>query len=195
MQTKVPNRHPTRPQRVPVLSTLAAVGRFDEPSQSQWTAMGEALQIGDPPMDELLDWMYREGISITRPLFDNALRGGIASVADAPEPLRAFFTRFETPPAWVDQATLRLGERAMRLAGRDAIYAARDVPFLSGYAVSAINQTLLRTKNGQSGETGSAQRFAETMRWALDVIDDHGNMKPEAKLTAPRIMRVPLEKY
>lgn len=28
-----------------------------------------------------------------------------------------------------------------------------------------------------------------------DVIDDHGNIKPEAKLTAPRIMRVPLEKY
>jgi hypothetical protein len=174
MHAEVPNRHPTRPQRVPVLSTLAAVARLDEPSQSQWTAMGEALQIGDPPMDALLDWMYPEDINITRPLFDKALRSGIASVPDAPEPLRAFFTRFETPPAWVDQATLRRGERAMRLAGRDAIYAARDVPFLGGYAVSAINQTLLRTKNGQNGETGSAQRFAETMRWALDVIDDHG---------------------
>ena len=80
MHAEVPNRHPTRPQRVPVLSTLAAVARLDEPSQSQWTAMGEALQIGDPPMDALLDWMYPEDINITRPLFDKALRSGIASV-------------------------------------------------------------------------------------------------------------------
>jgi hypothetical protein len=174
MHTVIPNRHPARPQRVPVLSTLAAVARLDKPTQGQWQAMGEALQIGDPPMDELLDWMYQEGITVTRPLFDQALRGGIASVPNAPKPLRAFFTRVEAPPAWVDQATLRLGERTMRLAGRDAMYAARDVPFLGGYAVSAINQTLLRTKNGQRGETGSAQRFAETMRWALDIIDDHG---------------------
>jgi hypothetical protein len=174
MHNVIPRRHPTRPQRVPVLSTLAAVARLDKPAQGQWQAMGEALQIGDPPMDELLDWMYQEGITVTRPLFDQALRSGIASVPDAPEPLRVFFTRVETPPAWVDQATLRLGERTMRLTGRDAMYAARDVPFLGGYAVSPINQTLLRTKNGQRGETGSAQRFAETMRWALDIIDDHG---------------------
>jgi hypothetical protein len=174
MHTVIPGRHPARPQRVPVLSTLAAVARLDEPTPSVWQAMGEALQIGDPPMDVLLDWMHQEDITVTRPLFDQALQGGIASMPNAPEPLRAFFTRVETPPTWVDQATLRLGERTMRLAGRDAIYAARDVPFLGGYAVSAINQTLLRTKNGQRGETGSAQRFAETMRWALDIIDDHG---------------------
>jgi ER-bound oxygenase mpaB/B'/Rubber oxygenase, catalytic domain len=174
MHAVIPGRHPARPQRVPILSTLAAVARLDEPTPSVWQEMGEALQIGDPPMDVLLHWMHQEDITVTRPLFDQALQGGIASMPDAPEPLRAFFTRVETPPAWVDQATLRLGERTMRLAGRDAIYAARDVPFLGGYAVSAINQTLLRTKNGQRGETGSAQRFAETMRWALDIIDERG---------------------
>lgn len=170
-----PVRHPARPRRVPAaIEALAALLRISKPSETEWQAMGEALQIGDPPMDELLDWMYSEGVSASRPLFDQALQHGIASVPDAPEPLRAFFAHCETPPSWVDQKKLRLGERTMRLAGIDAMYAARDVPFLSGYSVSAINQTLIRTKNGQSGQTGTAQRFAETMRWALDIIDDHG---------------------
>jgi hypothetical protein len=175
MTSQAPARHPAEPRRGPAaIEALAVVLRIAKPSESEWQAMGEALQIGDPPMDELLDWMYQEGISVNRPLFDQALQHGIASVPDAPEPLRAFFTRCETPPAWVDQKKLRLGERTLRLAGIDGIYAARDVPFLSGYAVSPINQTLLLTKNGQNGQTGTAQRFAETMRWALDIIHDHG---------------------
>jgi len=164
MNSQIPTRHPAQPRRVPVFEMLAAVLRISKPSETEWQAMGEALQIGDPPLDELLDWMYREGISTTRPLFDQALKDGIASVPDAPEPLRVFFTRCETPPAWVDQTKLRLGERTMRLVGLDGMYAARDVPFLSGYAVSAINRTLLLTKNGQNGQTGTAQRFAETQR-------------------------------
>jgi hypothetical protein len=153
---------------------LAAVLGISEPTSAEWQAMGQALLVGDPPMDRLLDWMHEEGINTTRPLFDQALERGVALVTDAPEPLQAFFTHYESPPAWVDQAKLRLGERTMRMAGRDAIYAARDVPFLTGYGVSGINQTLLLTKNGQEGQTGAGQRFAETMRWALDVIDENG---------------------
>lgn len=174
MTSQIPTRHRRRPARVPVLRHLAAALSISEPTPTEWQAMGQALQVGDPPMDRLLDWMCQEGISATRELFDQALAGGIDSVEDAPEPLRAFVTRYETPPAWVDQDKLRLGERTMRMAGRDAIYAARDVPFLTGYGVSGINRTLLLTKNGQNGQTGSGQRFAETMRWALDVIDVNG---------------------
>ncbi|TDH20171.1 DUF2236 domain-containing protein [Mycobacteroides franklinii] len=37
-----------------------------------------------------------------------------------------------------------------------------------------INRTLLLTKTGQNGQSGSAQRFAETMQWALSVITDDG---------------------
>ena len=174
MTSPVPTRHRRQPARVGALQTLAIALGIPKPTQSEWQTMGEALLIGDPPMDRLLDWMYQEGINETRPLFDTALQAGIASIPDAPQPLRDFFTRYESPPAWVDQNKLRLGERMMRFAGRDAIYAARDVPFLSGYAVSGINRTLLLTKNGQNGQTGSAQRFAETMRWALDVIHENG---------------------
>ncbi len=174
MTSPVPTRHRRQPARVGALEKLAIVLGIPAPTQSEWQTMGDALLIGDPRMDRLLDWMYHEGISETRPLFDAALQTGIAGVPDAPEPLRDFFTRYESAPAWVDQNKLRLGERMMRFAGRDAIYAARDVPFLSGYAVSGINRTLLLTKNGQNGQTGSAQRFAETMRWALDVIHENG---------------------
>jgi hypothetical protein len=67
-----------------------------------------------------------------------------------------------------------VGERAFQRAGLDGVYLARCVPFLGGFAVSGINRTLVLTKTGKSGEIGGAQRFAETMQWALAVISDGG---------------------
>ena len=55
--------------------------------------------------------------------------------------------------------------------GADGMYIARDVALLGGYQFSGFNQTLLRTG---ALEKGSNQRFAETMQWALDVVDAGG---------------------
>jgi hypothetical protein len=81
----------------------------------------------------------------TRPLFDRALTSGIASVPEAPEPLRAFFSEVETVPEWVDWKLLRIGQRAMRRGGADGMYIARDVSLLGGYQFSGFNKTLIRT--------------------------------------------------
>jgi hypothetical protein len=51
-----------------VIRHLAAALGISEPTPAEWQAMGEALLVGDEPMDQLLDWMIKEGIAETRPL-------------------------------------------------------------------------------------------------------------------------------
>ena len=170
----IPTRHPTERAHAPLVAPLARLLGIAPPSDAEWRVIGEAFTVGDAPMDELVEWMYSAGMDTTRPLFDKALAEGIASVPDAPEPLRAFFERFEAPPSWVDWGRIRVGELAFQRAGLDGVYLARCVPFLGGFAVSGINRTLMLTKTGKSGEVGGAQRFAETLQWALAVISDGG---------------------
>jgi hypothetical protein len=167
----VPGRHPgQRGEVTPLLRLVAGLLGVKPPTEAEWEAIGTALAIGDPPADELVAWMQSVGTATARPLFDRALAGGIASIADPPEPLRAFFRLVETPPPWVDWERIALGQRAFQRGGTDGVYLSRNVPFLGGFAASGINRTLLLTKTGQSGATGGGQRFAETLQWALDVV-------------------------
>ena len=172
MTVDVPTRHPAGPRPVPGMIKLLAVGLgIGRPNPGQWRRLGERLTVGDEPMDRLLDWMMATGLSQTRPLFDRALAGGIASLPDAPQELRDFFSTVETMPPWVDAELLRRGQRAMRRGGADGMYIARDVSLLGGYQFSGFNKTLLRTG---ALEKGSNKRFAETMQWAMDVIAEDG---------------------
>lgn len=136
-----------------------------EPTPERWRAMGEALMRGDEPMDALVDWMIATGMKTTRPLFEQALRGGLAALPDAPAPLRAFFESVERPPEWLDQDLLEEGAEIFRRGGADLIFVARDVALIGGYQASAFNKTLLLTG---ALEKGPSRRLAETLRWALD---------------------------
>ena len=172
MNQPVPTRHPARPGPVPAAVRLfATLLRIEAPSAQRWQKLGEHLNVGDEPMDRLVEWMSSTGMEQARPLFDRALTSGIASVPDAPEPLRAFFTEVETTPAWVDWDLLRVGQRAMRRGGADGMYIARDVSLLGGYQFSGFNKTLIRTG---ALEKGSNKRFAETMQWAMDTFVEGG---------------------
>ncbi|MEV0358154.1 oxygenase MpaB family protein [Nocardia sp. NPDC050697] len=167
----VPTRHPERPRKAPGLGPFALLLGIGKPSAERWRQLGESLLVGDEPMDRLVDWMDAEGMDATRPLFERALRTGIDSVPEAPEPLRAFFAAVEATPDWVDPDLLRHGERVFRSGGTDGLYFARDVSFLGGYLASGFNKTLLRTG---ALEKGPAQRFAETLQWAMDVSTENG---------------------
>lgn len=168
MSLPIPARHPDRPQPVPAaISSFATMLAIGKPDSAGWQRLGERLNAGDEPMDSLVAWMSETGTKQLRPLFDRALADGIASVPEAPEPLRQFFESIEATPDWVDHEALRIGQRALRRGGADGMYIARDVALLGGYQFSGFNQTLLRTG---ALEKGSNQRFAETMQWALDVI-------------------------
>ncbi|MGY2062825.1 oxygenase MpaB family protein, partial [Nocardia gipuzkoensis] len=171
MNPTIPRRHPASPRKVPGLRPFALLMGIGAPSPRQWDALGEALLVGDEPMDRLVEWMYAEGAQRTRPLFERALAEGIAAVPEAPEPLREFFARYETPPDWVDWDKIRRAERVFRMGGTDGLYIARDVSLLGGYLASGFNKTLVRTG---ALEKGPAKRFAETLQWALDVTSDDG---------------------
>jgi hypothetical protein len=175
MPQSIPVRHPDKPLPVPaVVRLFAAMLGLREPTPEQWQRLGARLNVGDEPMDRLVEWMSAAGTEQTRPMFDRALAHGIADVPDAPEPLREFFSEVETVPEWVDPEKIRRGQRALRRGGADGMYIARDVSLLGGYQFAGFNKTLLRTG---ALEKGSNKRFAETMQWALDVISD-GEMLP-----------------
>lgn len=170
--TAVPTRHPDHPRRVPaVVAGPAALVGVRAPGPREWQRLGAGLLVGDPVMDQLVDWMVATGSKQIRPLFDRALTHGIAAVPDAPEPLRAFFTQIEATPAWVDPDKLVRGAKVMLSSGADGMYVARDVSFLGGYQFSSFNKTLLRTG---ALEKGSNQRWAETMQWSMDVLSEDG---------------------
>ncbi|BBY44136.1 oxygenase MpaB family protein [Mycolicibacterium celeriflavum] len=172
MSQPVPARHPSNPGPVPAAVRLfATMLGVEAPSGERWAKLGTNLNIGDEPMDRLVEWMSSTGMEQTRPLFDRALTSGIASVPEAPEPLRAFFAEVETVPEWVDWELVRRGQRALRAGGADGMYVARDVSLLGGYQFSGFNKTLIRTG---ALEKGSNKRFAETMQWALDIISENG---------------------
>ncbi|MFI1462141.1 oxygenase MpaB family protein [Nocardia carnea] len=171
MAVIIPVRHPELPRKLPALHALAALLGVAAPTPAQWQELGEALTLGDPPMDAVVDWMYRDGLDVTWPLFEQALRHGITEMRDAPAPLWDFFLGVESPPHWLDPEQLRRGARVYRLGGVDGVYVARDVAFLGGYLASGFNKTLLRTG---ALEKGPAKRFAETAQWALDVTAENG---------------------
>jgi len=168
----VPARHPAGPGAVPVsIRALATVLAIAKPTPQRWRQIGEDLTAGDEPMQRLVEWMSTTGAAETRPIFEQILAHGLASVPDAPAPLREFFGEFEPIPDWVDPVRVRRGQRALRRGGADGTYIARDVSFLGGYQFSSFNKTLLRTG---VLEKGSNKRFAETLQWALDVSGDGG---------------------
>ncbi len=170
-QSPLPGRHPDRPRRVPPgIKFVSTALRLPEPTDAEFRRFGELLTVGDPPMDELVDWIYRDR-DVRKPMFDRALNDGIATVPEAPSELRAFFEDMETVPDWVDWDQILLGGQLMRSGGADGFSIARDVALMGGYLFSGFNQTLLRTG---ALEKGSNKRFAETSQWALDVIAPDG---------------------
>jgi hypothetical protein len=170
----IPARHPASPLAVPaVVRMFAQLMGVHEPTPEQWRRLGERLSVGDEPMDGLVEWMSSAGTQQMRVLFDRAAAEGIDNMPEAPEPLREFFIGVESAPDWVDWDKVRNGQRALRRAGADGMYIARDVSLLGGYQFSGFNKTLLRTG---ALEKGSNQRFAETMQWAMDVIADGGQV-------------------
>jgi hypothetical protein len=141
------------------------------PDAETWQAMGEALLVGDPQIDRLIDWMMAEGFRDTKAMFDRAAAAGIDAVPDAPAPLRTFFERVEATPAWVDATRIEAGIQANALAGRIGNHVLRDGALIGGYRLSAVNKTLLATG---ALEKGAVKRLVETTKWWIDCTRPGG---------------------
>ena len=137
-----------------------------EPTTAEWQALGEALNHGDAVADRMVEWMYAVGMQTAHPLFERALNHGIASVPEAPPPLREFFDVCERRPAWLDDELLRQGAEVFQQAGMSAYYVLRDLALMGGYQAAGFNKTLILT-GALKGR--ASRRVAETMKWTNDV--------------------------
>lgn len=172
MAVTVPARHPANPVSIPSgIQVFARLLGIDTPTRDEFDRLGELLIAGDPIMDDVVAEMAEAGMSVTRPLFEKALVDGIDAVDGAPPRMEAFFRHIESTPDWLDREKVALAAQVMQSGGADGLYIARDVALLGGYQFSGFNQTLLRTG---ALTKGSNKRFAETSRWALDVISEGG---------------------
>ncbi len=168
----IPRRHGSDPDARDRHSALLWLIRGDpEPTPERWSDLGEALMHGDPPADELVEWMQAAGMRKAMAMFERALRDGIVAVPDAPPALRAFFDRCESVPEWVNPALVEQGQRLFQRMGRAADFALRDLALMGGYQASAFNKTLVLT-GALAG--GNARRVAETMQWVADCTEVGG---------------------
>lgn len=152
------------------------VWRVGDPAPEQWRLIGTFMNAGDPEFDALAEWMARTASGPERGEIHAAFASGDTSDVIRHDAVRRAVEAVENTPDWVDRGVLAEGARALRRGGRDGMYFARDVALMGGYQFSDLNKTLVRTG---ALEKGANQRFAETMRWALDVTGD-GGLEPWA---------------
>ncbi|WP_460851589.1 oxygenase MpaB family protein [Nocardioides montaniterrae] len=111
---------------------------------------------------------------VTMAQFQRALAGGVASVADAPPALVAFFAEVEEEPEWLDRELLELGARFLRRLGRNADDVLLQLSLIGGYRFGGPTDLLVQT----GGLTGPAtlRRLAETQKWGT-VLADPGSLR------------------
>lgn len=152
------------------------LGRDLAPSREEFQAALDGLWVGDLAMDELVAWMEEYGRGRGHKLFQQALKQGVDSLTDAPEPLVRFFRRVENRPDWVDPELLELGARFIHGTGEGATFVLRDLALMGGYLLSGFNQSLVLT--GALTE-GTGRRVARTGHWWIDCTEV-GGLEPLA---------------
>ena len=143
-------------------------GTSSEPTEAEWTKLGQGLLQGDPLADQLIAWMQATGMRAAWAQVNQAIEAGVAAVSDASPALRAFFDHVERQPDWVDEQLLVRGARVCGLGGRAGMRALAVTGLMAGYQLAAVNQTLLATG---ALEKGAARRIAETTKWWIDVTE------------------------
>ena len=152
------------------------VWRVGDPAPAEWQLIGTSMNAGDAEFDALAEWMATEATGSERGEIHGAFASGDTSDVIRHDAVKRAVETVENTPDWVDRGVLAEGARALRRGGCDGMYFARDVALMGGYQFSDLNKTLVRTG---ALEKGANQRFAETMRWALDVTGD-GGLEPWA---------------
>ncbi|EKF73792.1 hypothetical protein A11A3_11948 [Alcanivorax hongdengensis A-11-3] len=147
------------------------LGRDLAPDREEFDAVVGALNVGDPAMDNLLEWMMDYGPREARALYERAIGDGLATLPDCPEPLRLFVKGLEKRPAWVDFDLIDEGARFIHSTGMTAPYVLRDLALMGGYLLSGFNQSLVLTG---ALNKGASRRVAETGKWWVDCTEVGG---------------------
>lgn len=147
------------------------------PCATTHQSLSNGLWQGDPPMDQLVDWLLSQEPARRKKQFELALHQGIDSVVDCPDALRHFFEQVDQIPAWVDQQKLDEAIEFIAASGINANYILRDMALMGGYLLSGLNQALVLT--GALNKS-AAQRLAETSKWWMDCTAPDGLARQNA---------------
>jgi hypothetical protein len=165
--------HPDWMTRPPFNVALKVFARGDvRATPAQLAAFRRFARVGDPLADAVVTTMRELPPGQGRRLFEQAVTGGIASVADPPQALTEFFASVDTVPYWLDRDELDRGCRAIARTGLLGLVLVMPMMALyGGYLASRADKTLLRTGDLDSM---AAKRLAETAGWWVDVTTPGG---------------------
>jgi hypothetical protein len=144
------------------------------PLPAQVDLLRDALMVGDPLVDAWLERARTLPSGAGARLVEQAIAGGIASVASAPDELAALFRQLETVPLWLDPRRLELGARVCRRAGILGHFVLADFGLMGGYRSAAVAKTLIQT--GKLRDT-AAERLIMTGRY-VTAVTEPGDMLP-----------------
>ncbi|WP_217576721.1 oxygenase MpaB family protein [Streptomyces sp. GbtcB7] len=136
----------------------------------------QSLHVGDPVADAVIVELDEFGAAGRR-LLNEGLRGGLASLADAPPAIAALLRESEATPDWVDTERLAAGETAFLSVEPLWTQIVLSVgSLLPGYSTPRIARVL--TGTGRLVNT-TQRRLQETGKW-LNSVTLPGGMLPGA---------------
>jgi len=166
----------------PRVRALRALGRallgFDPaPPEDVVRAFAASYYDADPLAEAFVEEVYlRQGQAAGRAMLDQALAGGVASVANAPRSLVELFADIERDPDWVEPALVEQGARAFRRYGTDVFTFAGAIT-LEGYSESSVAKPLALT--GAYAGASAKRRFLETAAFWI-AVSEPGGLAPFA---------------
>ncbi|TSE00616.1 DUF2236 domain-containing protein [Skermania sp. ID1734] len=152
-------------------------GRELFPSDEQAADFCRDLFEGDPVAERFVaEVLHGEiGAKRGRKMLDAALAGGIDSVPDAPESMRALFAEFESVPDWVQPDLVEQGAKIWRRWGT-MLFSFAGAETLEVYTEAAV-ATPLSLAGGYAGDN-ALRRFLETCRFWIDVSEPGALLTP-----------------
>lgn len=133
--------------------------------------VGAFLSQGDPLADQVVETSAEMPPGEGFRLFSRAAAQGIASVPEAPESFRAFFTETERVPVWVDPDRMERGRRLFLRYGMLAGIVLGGRSLVLGYISPAGNKPLVFS--GRL-EQQAPRRLAETGRFVQAISEYRG---------------------
>ncbi|GAA0610934.1 hypothetical protein GCM10009547_11210 [Sporichthya brevicatena] len=149
---------------------------------------------GDDTADALVAAMRVD--KALRQQFEQALTGGVETLAAAAPVIRDFFATVDTVPDWIEEEKVALGVRTQRRI--DGLTSA-GAGFAMGFQLAAIlpNSSKAMSTNARAVEN-AGRRLAETGRIALDLNDPNGRGRFGAgtiSSTRLRILHASVRRY
>lgn len=141
-----------------------------QPSYEEYLALNTALQSGDEPMDQLMQWVLQNPKQ-HRKYFETALYEGLDNLPQQIPELTAFFNLIEQKPIWYDQTKIDAALKFTYRLGINNGLILRDLSLMTGYMYPGFNQPLVLT-GALKKQAGI--RLAETTKWWVDITEQNG---------------------